>query len=277
MIISNVFPASQKTRQRGFLLNPHRFGAAAPPAFTDPLTISGCKLWLDADDASTITSSGGQASDWTDKTGAVRGAANYVFSQATSGLQPLVNNTYFSKNCLDFDRGATGWLKSSTDIPAPVDNTMFIVCYWGNKSNTYLSLNIQKGTPSDAIQYGTCYPVWNHYSPSNAAAAFQVEYTGSVYAYTTGAGYQTKGTRGLTTCKSPAVQSGSVINSNGIAKAISYTGTNPGSLVFNTIGNSDTLYVCNGAFAEIILYDTILSAGDTSDVEGYLKTKWGTP
>ena len=73
--------------------------------------VSGYKVWLDASDTTTITSSGGSVSQWTDKS-----ANAYTFTQATSTNQPTTGSrTINSKNVLNFD-GTTDYLYSTAAI-----------------------------------------------------------------------------------------------------------------------------------------------------------------
>lgn len=83
---------------RGSLL-----GSAAPPPFT-PGSLSGLTLWLDADNPTSITQSGGKVSQWVDQspTGA-------TFTQATAGLQPAyVASGIGGKPSLSFSGSSTG-------------------------------------------------------------------------------------------------------------------------------------------------------------------------
>jgi len=67
--------------------------------FDDPTSLSGCQLWLDASDVSTLTESAGAVSAWADKSG-----NGNNFSQATGAEQPLTNATSLNgKNTIQFD------------------------------------------------------------------------------------------------------------------------------------------------------------------------------
>jgi hypothetical protein len=91
-----------------------------------PLIVPGCVGWLDASDASTITSSGGAVSS-------VRNKANsqVPFTQAAGAKQPLTAvNTIAGKNVLTFD-GVDDQLDVSTLFPSPQTTgfTVFIVAF----------------------------------------------------------------------------------------------------------------------------------------------------
>lgn len=74
-------------------INPYRFGRPWTPA---DITTA---LWLDADDAATITTVSGAVSQWNDKSGNNRNA-----SQSVSNSRPVYNATGFNgKPCISFD------------------------------------------------------------------------------------------------------------------------------------------------------------------------------
>jgi hypothetical protein len=76
-------------------INPYQFAAAAPWTPADITTA----LWLDAADASTITESGGAVSQWDDKSGNSRNAA-----QGTPANRPVYPGTGLNgKSTIDFD------------------------------------------------------------------------------------------------------------------------------------------------------------------------------
>jgi hypothetical protein len=79
--------------------------------FSLPIT-NGLMLWLDASDASTITSSSGSVSEWRDKS-----SNSWHVSQATSADQPkigleLINN----KNVITFNNSSQILLNSSNNL-----------------------------------------------------------------------------------------------------------------------------------------------------------------
>jgi hypothetical protein len=68
--------------------------ASAPP--TSP--VAGYKVWLDASDTGTISSSGGAVSQWTDKS-----VNAYTFTQATAAYKPTTaSETQNGKNVLSW-------------------------------------------------------------------------------------------------------------------------------------------------------------------------------
>ena len=76
-----------------FLIDPYRFGRLWTPA---DITTA---LWLDASDASTITTVSGAVSEWRDKSG-----GGYHFSQATAARRPLLTTAGLNGlNTVTFD------------------------------------------------------------------------------------------------------------------------------------------------------------------------------
>lgn len=274
--------AALRKHQRGVLLNPYRFGTTA----FDPLSISGCILWLDGDDLTTITSSGGAISAWADKS-----ASALTFSQATADRKPLTDTTRFGgKNCVDFDHQIgvdNRWLQSASMLSIPVTSTAFMVVHWTDSVINYLALALQKGSATNSISAGTGVPYWMVYgipdSPSGYArtAALQSQLDASTYHYsgTTIPGDRIlPGTKGLVTFVSDTNMASSSLRLDRAACTRSSAGTNiPSGMQVDTIGSTDSTYDSNGAIAELIVYDTALSSTDIDTVEAYLRTKWGTP
>ena len=82
------------------------------------------QLWLDADDASTITSSSGNVSQWNDKSG-----NGYHVTQATGTAQPKTGTvTRNGRNVLDF-AGTDDRLFRETDT-ALGRNVTGLTVYW---------------------------------------------------------------------------------------------------------------------------------------------------
>lgn len=96
----------------GGVSDPDSIGLSAADVDTDfsPTDISGLILWLDADDATIITESGGSVSQWDDKSG---NGFNVV--QTTGSRQPTTNLvTVNGRNAIDFD-GVNDYLSNNVD------------------------------------------------------------------------------------------------------------------------------------------------------------------
>lgn len=102
------------------IINPYAFGAAG---FT-PLDLPNLNAWWDASDTSTITESGGDVSQWDDKSG-----NGYHLVQGVAASQPATGaNTINGLNVLTFD-GSDDFLQiGTTDLGRNVSGaTVYVV------------------------------------------------------------------------------------------------------------------------------------------------------
>lgn len=246
-------------------------GVSAAPF--DPTSIAGCKLWLDAADTSTISLSGSDVTQWNDKSG-----NGYNFTQGTSAYRPTSGTrTQNGKNVIDFDgtknlqttaaKSAFNFLNNTTATIFRVlqqDTTSGIQFLMGNNSGSNSNIGIFYFTTStnDQLSCGagtgsTVYTIQKTFStaarydaiksdPANATAANRIK-----------------------------------VSTNGGAFVGSNTGTQT-----PTGSDSDINFILgndgaggsipmNGYFAEIIIYNSILSADDITAVQDYLAAKWG--
>lgn len=252
---------------------------SATPAFTpgigDPRSIAGLVAWLDAGDSATVKSSGGAISSWTDKVG------NKVFSQGTSANQPALDTSIFSgKPCVNFGTATAKWLTTSTPVTVPGTNTVFMVSNWDFRVSSYLSLNLLSSNASNAVSGGGSVgtPYWLLYtSPSlgSAGASFQTAQSATNYWYTALA-YQPRGTWGINTFRYAAPIVNSILRYNEVQEPVTTNGSAMATQAFSTIGSPDSLYLVNGAFAEILVFNRVLTDSEVLQVERYLKNKWGS-
>ena len=89
-IVFNTFITSTQRQQIESYLAAKWGLTSALPTFTGPLSISGCQLWMDGADSTTITIATG-VSQWNDKSGNA-----YNFTQATGALQPTRTGNYLN-------------------------------------------------------------------------------------------------------------------------------------------------------------------------------------
>ena len=231
--------------------------SSAPPPFS-PLDIEDLKLWLDADDASTITIATG-ISSWVDKSG----AGNTV-TQATGTNQPAyVAGVLNGKAVVRFNGAATA-LSNST--PANLDNltgfTLFIVQMKTVSTNSRDSFAFRfDGTEALRIRANSNGNLTSSLSVGGTSEAL------SVSGGTNGTYYLTKLTydgsnivldRAGTTDTEPAT--GNTYNG---ASNILYIGDNPASLGWS------------GDIAEVLFYNRSLTPSEKIEISDYLNAKWG--
>jgi hypothetical protein len=235
------------------------WGAAASAPFT-PASLPGLSLWLDASNAASITSSGGAVSQWND----LSGNGNNV-TQSVSGAKPNIatavapsglNAMYFvsSPTVQFFNLASTINLDSA-------GYTLFAVV---KRVSTVRIACILGSTLSSGNKY---YGLW--YSDS--------------YLYTTNQSYQYAGTTNhavsayetITWTMSSANVGSSYFNAS-LDSGGTASSSRTGSIAYIASG-AQTAYNTNAYFGEIVLCSGVLSSGNISATQAYLKAKWGTP
>jgi hypothetical protein len=236
----------------------------APAGGFSPSDIAGLTLWLDADDAATITDAGaGAVSQWTDKS-----ANAYALAQATAGSRPTTGTrTQNGRNVIDFDGTADNLALTN----APINNssggawTIFAVA---------LTDTVAAGARSIVDGDGPGTRV-GQYLRQNAAESIgfvggspKTDAAGVTLSASTA--YLFRSVNGGTTTIETSVDA----TSNGTT-ALSGT-QNYSATVSLYVGRSHSaLQAWDGWVAEVIAYNTALSGTDISDVEAYLTSKWG--
>jgi len=267
--IAQKFPKSQKVYDSTV------YTPVNPP-------ISGYKLWLDAADTSTITSSGSAVTQWADKSG-----NGYVFTQGTSGRRPSTGvNTLNNKNVLTYDGVDDGLISTATSST------------WNffHNGSSYTVFSVFKPRVIDNSKtYGVLSTNWNGSSANKgfnlgmAPGASTQEYnyfipqSGGVYNIANQGGVL----EAITTIRTDVIQPGNssasrwnlYINNGALAQ---YNQRSSGT---STADADFTLQVgaaydastgsLDGYLAEILVYQSVLSVADRLSVTTYLNTKWG--
>jgi hypothetical protein len=219
-------------------------------------------LWLDAADSSTITLTDGKVSEWRDKSGLARHAA-----QSSSTLRPAVlSEDMNGKDCLNFASNAL-------DAPGVVINSNFTAFFVGtvNSNTSSFGRALSLRNSAQAQDFSNTSSIVALYRPSsNQEVGIQFNSVD-------------RGLRSVT--YGAAFQTASVIDTSQITLYKDGTGAAPSTVThaLNTtaglrIGNSNwstsrTEY-WNGKICEIVfLIDT--SNTNRQLVEGYLAHKWG--
>ena len=224
-----------------------------------PVDISGCGLWLDGADKSSMTIGSGNITQWNDKSG--NGYNATVAPTKTAGTYSDANN------CVQFPQTTTGYV---TSFPAnPTSETMFVVATNSSPSaNNNIIIGGQYGARSLGFGYsGSLVP-----DSSSACAYLNNE---RKWLATTLSGTYTSG--------STAIVTGYVTSPS--TTAISFNGgtfytdaTNPGFTAGTTtylgVDTTTTAYYFVGLVKEIIFYNSVLTRAQTQIVEQYLAQKW---
>jgi hypothetical protein len=239
--------------------------------------VSGYKLWLDSSDTTYITQSGGAVSQWTDKS-----ANSYVFTQATSAYKPTSGaTTQNSLNVLTFDGGdslqSTAAASTWTFLHS-ADATIFM-SYALSTLDYGVILDTNTGT-SSAVGFA-----WQGNAPYNpqwvvtqgSSGQFVAENKAGNNAINANFTYLTQisqPTNATAANRSDwRVKQGSAIKNN------TFTNTRSTSAPAQSLRIGDYAagggYGLSGKLGEIIIYDSVLSAGDILSTQQYLAAKWG--
>ena len=242
-------------------------------------------LWLDADDASTITLNGSTVSQWSDKS-----SNAILFSQPTASSQPSYGVSGLAKNTLNFD-GADDFLDAD-DVLDTVWTGAAWQIFFVAKNNAVATNNgtiIAKvsNSPLNLRQFATYVrtnvsqlvtlysPGVTDYTVINGSTFIaDSQWVFSSQAYTdTGTGSSN------TTNRVEIVVDGSeetevVLASSGSLSTIKDTDAHLS--VGAIIGDGTQLGgLIDGSIGEILVTSTITSLADRQKLEGYLAHKWG--
>jgi hypothetical protein len=221
-----------------------------------PAAIS-TRLWLDAADTTSMTLNGATVSQWRDKSGNNRHAA-----QSTAGSQPTLTSLGLNnKSVLTFD-GTSDFFDLGTglDFLAGVTHSAFIVIKPTTFNNIYGAANGSQGAGSLHVGFnGNNYRMnyWsNDYTPARTTNFVAGSANLMNYIWTSGSNKQI-----LANGKSEAsaTTTGVIGNMSG------------GGRISNIVGQG---YI-GGDIAEMIFLTGTVSATDREIMEGYLAHKWG--
>jgi hypothetical protein len=245
-----------------------RSAAPSQRLITTPLAISGCQLWLDATDVSSITKDGSNVvSQWSDKSGNAKHAV-----QATPSDRPTYNATGFGGYpCLDWGTGAVTTMRLTTPNILLGPATAFIVLRANTNTVGYA---LMVGSISDYIHIIAG-------DASTAGYSIRVERSG-VYSFRQyAAGWLRDAARRSVSVSFNGMKEYQV-HRNGIRQECTPVASgNPGTAVLNYpvyVGNTDGPWYGNnaigGVIAEVILFNRCLTDGERILVERYLAAKY---
>ncbi len=261
-----------------------------------PTAIAGLQAWYDASDASTLydaTSGGslvaadGAVARWEDKSGNGRHA-----TQSTPGFRPVRKTAQQNGlGALEFtgsssQRLAVSGSASTLNFLHSSAYTLFVVTKVGTTSTPNVlnpivsTMSTFSGLPGMALYHDdrSAIPRSNRlgHSVNKDSEGAHISYVSDDSFFTAGAfgvmtatGNLTSGTAaGKSTLYNTASVSASPASSTGSPSAAS-------SQSDFTIGALSEQFFLTGQFAEIVIYNSVLSSTDRDMVRAYLKTKWG--
>lgn len=235
-------------------------------------------LWLDANDASTITQSGGVVSEWRDKSGNARHV-----TQGTSGQQPSYQATGFNGSpTIDFD-GTDDRMALPTSIALAESNSFDIFIAMApnttGRDTTWGAGTLSRMPGSEAagsffIGYNSAGRlVCHHHLTSGNNANGNIKSPSSSFTSTSRliAHYRYDSAGGAAVIDRWAMR---INGGSELTKSSSSTSTGWGTQnnVGSTGGSSSNH---RGLISEIIITPSTISSANRERVEGYLAHKWG--
>ena len=217
-----------------------------------PTSITGCQVWLDGADSSTVSfSSGSNVSTWNDKSGNGRNATVYAGTP-----------TYTSALGMTFNGSSSLQI---TYTASPTIESMLVIIKFNSVSGQG---DILSGTASGQREYlmyvpyspGTIYLGRHSTGPSGLINGGTV---------TTGSNYLLEYVFNGTGNTISFFQSGNTITSGTPQFTYSAGGT------ISVIGSYNGGGYLQGQIYEMVIYSTALNTTERQQVEGYLAQKWG--
>jgi len=240
--------------------------------------VAGYKVWLDAADTATITQSGGAVSQWTDKSGTA-----YTFTQSNSSYKPSTGvDTQNGKNVLTFVQNdsllSTAAASTWTFLHSTV-STVFIAFKQTVGGSYGYILSDDQGSSANIG-----YIILNE--PTSNLNVFAERGSPGTYAFVNKTGASTLGTAfTYITAISDPTNATAANRSDIRLKQGSAIKNNVQTSAVNTSSPTTTLRISDydaggnegiqGTLGEILIYDSILSAGNILLNQQYLANKWG--
>jgi len=231
-----------------------------------PFSIAGLQMWLDADDAATITLNGSNVSEWRDKSG-----NGYHATQATSANQPAFTSSGLNGRAVLTFAGSPEELLTSLSLSAPYsviavvkEDARHIGPYFGPTTSTNLG-------------FGDVFAVGDtDYNNGKWAAwgATRAVYGNASASVTSNATIVSNIVSGTSLPGDISV----FANGNGGVVTAQYAGTAPGASIDSArIGGrgGGVLEYWEGIIAEVIVYDRAVTTAERENLERMLASKWG--
>ena len=243
-----------------------------------PLSITGCCLWMDAADATTITINTSKVSDWNDKSG-----LGYHFTQTNAAYRPTYGSnaitfTYSSTNYLLGNPTATGFAIGTNSYAC------FVVCSITNNGRLNTTSSIYTKA-AYATASGRMFITRNNGASGNLNARFSHD-TSVIYGISDGA-YTADTYRIIELIvnrregKDTIYTSGTLIGTTTYSSDTATNFSNSYVMLIGAIASANGTGTYAGQFldgkvAEIVSYSNAydMSSGTREKIEGYLANKW---
>jgi len=239
-----------------------------PTGTFTPLSITGCRVWLDASDTSTMTLSGSNVTQWRDKSG----SNNHGTGVGTT-------KPYYANGTMNFVRSTQSCFTLPNDaFPSGNASAGYFVVFTNNDASV--------GNNANALVDGTAllgggqpdgtWDCWEMWSRNNQRLYWGLWIAAVATPYTTlnsntifSTQYNNNG-GGANGIGSMLVNGSSVGGGTGWGPR---TQTNNNNYVGSMYRG--TAYAHSGTISEVIVYSNALTTTQQQQVEGYLAQKWG--
>ena len=222
-----------------------------------PTSVSGCQLWLDAADSSTLTLSGSSVTQWNDKSGNNRNVTQSTVSPTDK--RPTYDSTLRRVNF-----NGSQQLTAPTAAITDAGQTIILVASHTGTSGRVIQTRNTAQQSSLSLGSGTQdWLIWLtnsgiNIAPVNVGSSATTMVTLSRNGFANSLQYNVNGG----TVLSPAL-------------SYSQNTTGPYTPVLSIGASPEGGSGLNGYVNEIILYSGALSTTDRQTIEGYLANKWG--
>lgn len=232
---------------------PRRFLLSNQSRAFVPTDISGLALWLDASDAASLTLDGSNnVSQWSDKSGNARNVTQSNFFRRPSYTAASQIN---GVNVVKFDGTDDLLTAYFTSIPQPA--TVFVVARFGSLTGFRVLYDSLSTNPHGMYTSGTVLVL-------EAGSSLNINggtVTVNASLLASGVYNSTSSILRLNRTQIASGNAGAFALTNGISFGANRNGSAP----------------FQGDIAEFAYYSRVLTAGEITQVEDYLKNKWGTP
>lgn len=237
------------------------------PLYGSNPPVSGYTLWLDGEDTSNITQSGGLVSQWSDKSGNGR-----HFTQGTSANQPTSGTRRLNnRNVLDFDgTNDLMFCPSSENLFNYFHTATHGTAFFVGVRDSGNGMMFGNSTTTSAV--GVYTDLSGFMMITNGNSGFPRASAATGISIPTNTGFQTAYKFQANATMADRVKA----SLNGGA----FMGTANNDPTFIPSGEASNPMILangsyNGAIAEVIFYSGILSDGNITSTVNYLTAKWG--
>jgi len=248
LIYDTALTASQRQQVEGYLAQ--KWGLTGYlTGIPSPTAISGCRLWFDGADSSSITTSGGYITQWRDKSG-----NGTHLGVSTGGQNALISDSsYTSNTVVSFPNGNV--LVTGSAISYSADQTtVFVVARFISFPSAGIGMVF--ALPDDSGGPGD-YSIRYYNNILNSGDANDIGYSGRYYV---------NGTN--------SVPSSSSTYTTYHMISSAFSSTRSGSSRVSLSSTFLSRYFI-GNIAEVIVFSSALTSFQRQQIEGYLANKWG--